>query len=910
MNKTIFAIVMMLMMLAVGVSAELCNETWSPCGGGCTATDMTSMFAGVTSFDTTIGNISGWNTSCVTDMSSMFSYATDFNQDISGWDTSSVTNMNSMFIVASSFNQDISSWDVSQVTAFYDMFSNAYVFNQSIGVWNTSSAVYMNGMFNTASAFNQDLSGWDTSNVVDMQYMFNTASAFNQNISGWDTSSVTTMNRMFAYATDFNQPIGSWDTGSVTTIEEMFIGATAFNQPIGSWNTSAVTNMHSVFYGNNVFNQNLSAWDITQVVTMDGMFSSVKLSTANYDSLLLGWASQIVQYDVVFDAGNSQYTSTGEVGGKNILLYDYGWVITDGGSEHCNETFAPCGGGCVATSMLGMFADTLNANELVGNISGWNTSCITNMGSMFANSDFNQDISGWDVSHVTYFVNMFYDTESVTAFNQNLGAWNISGVSEIGGMFYGVTLSTANYDNLLLGWSGQEVPYGLTFDGGNSQYTSAGLVGRDILEDTYNWTITDGGEVVSCAVCNETCSPCGGGCTATDMNGMFMGVTSFDTAVGNISGWNTSCVTDMRDMFRNSDFNQDISGWDTSSVTGMYQMFYGDAVFNQPLNSWDTSQVNQMSGMFWGATLFNQNLSAWNTSSVTDISRMFKNATSFNQPLDSWDTSQVWTMSEAFYRAYSFNQPLDSWNTSSVTSMRNMFWRASSFNQPLNSWDTSKVTDMTGMFAITPFNQDISGWNTGKVGYMTSMFSGATSFDQNLSLWDVRNVTTMQYMFSNDNLSTINYDSILIGWGGQAVKMNVLFNGGNSQYTIAGNASRGILTDTYNWTISDGGLVVCTPNWNCSLFDDCTLNVSECLAVTDLNTCGDMFSGNLSDYDEACVTTPITGYVPNYITGDIAGLTFDTMGSGLLVVVSMIGLVVLVNVVIYLFGRIKGGMRR
>ena len=43
------------------------------------------------------GHISLWDTSNVTDMSRMFEYATEFNQDIGNWDTSNVTNMRFMF---------------------------------------------------------------------------------------------------------------------------------------------------------------------------------------------------------------------------------------------------------------------------------------------------------------------------------------------------------------------------------------------------------------------------------------------------------------------------------------------------------------------------------------------------------------------------------------------------------------------------------------------------------------------------------------------------------------------------------------------------------------------------------------------------------------------------------------------
>lgn len=85
-----------------------------------------------------------------------------FNGDISRWNTSNVTDMSSMFY-DSKFQGDISNWDVSKVTTMNMMFSKS-VFNGDISRWNTSKVLNMAGMF-TSSVFNGDISGWDISKV-------------------------------------------------------------------------------------------------------------------------------------------------------------------------------------------------------------------------------------------------------------------------------------------------------------------------------------------------------------------------------------------------------------------------------------------------------------------------------------------------------------------------------------------------------------------------------------------------------------------------------------------------------------------------------------------------------------------------------------------------------------------------
>ena len=103
----------------------------------------------VTSARQTYGDIAGWNTSGVTDMSNLFcadggcgdkmkSAAASFNGNLSEWDVGKVTTLERTFSRANAFNSDISSWDVSRVENMEYAFYSANNFNADISRWNTS----------------------------------------------------------------------------------------------------------------------------------------------------------------------------------------------------------------------------------------------------------------------------------------------------------------------------------------------------------------------------------------------------------------------------------------------------------------------------------------------------------------------------------------------------------------------------------------------------------------------------------------------------------------------------------------------------------------------------------------------------------------------------------------------------
>ena len=64
-----------------------------------------------------------------------------------------------------------------------------------------------------------------------------------------------------------------------------------------------------------------------------------------------------------------------------------------------------------------------------------------------------------------------------------------------------------------------------------------------------------------------------------------------------------SKITDMSNLFEETDFNGDISGWDVSNVTNMSYMFCVCEAFNQDISNWDVSNVNNMSYIFNGCSI-------------------------------------------------------------------------------------------------------------------------------------------------------------------------------------------------------------------------------------------------------------------------------------------------------------------
>ena len=314
----------------------------------------------LTSIDTT-----GWDTSNITDMNSMFGSCNALTTlDVSKFNTSKVTNMDYMFGGCNTLtNLDVSKWDTSNVTDMNSMFADcSRLTSLDVSKWDTSKVTDMNSMFyDCYSLTSLDVSKWDISNVTNMNWMFGSCKALtNLDVSKWDTSKVTDMRDMFYGCNSLTAlDVSEWDTSKVTYMSRMFEGCnklTTIN--VSKWNTSNVTDMFGMFYGCNALRTlDVSKWNTSNVTDMRLMFSDCN-SLTNLD---------VSKWDT-----------------SNV------------------------------TGMNGMFGNCYKLTSL--DVSNWNTSKVTSMVQMFNRCDklTTIDISNWDTSKVKYFGMMFNNPNLTT----------------------------------------------------------------------------------------------------------------------------------------------------------------------------------------------------------------------------------------------------------------------------------------------------------------------------------------------------------------------------------------------------------------------------------------------------------------------------------------------------------------
>ena len=475
------------------------------------------------------------------------------------------------------------------------------------------------------------------------------------------------------------------------------------------------------------------------------------------------------------------------------------------------------------TNMEAMFMNAgKNATTFnMGDLSNWNVSNVEKMSSMFSSAGYSAttfnigNLSKWNTSKVTSMFYMFSNAgNNATSFNLSLTKWDTSNVTRMDGMFSSVGSKATTWSiGDLSGWNVSNVTNMCRMF-----YNSGGSVQKFNIGDLSGWVTSK----------------------VTDMSYMFSnaGLNATTWTIGTLTKWDVSNVTTMKGMFNNAGYKAttwnigDLKDWKTSKVTDMEAMFLfaGNSATTWnigTLQEWDVTKVTSMINMFWGAgqnaTTFKLNLTKWRTPQVTSMYSMFsyagEKATTWEiGNLKDWNVSNVTDMSYMFMFTGTKAQKWDigdisKWKTSSLTTIYNMFYfageNATTWNiGKLDGWDVSKVTNMRGAFLYagykaTTFTLDLTNWKVGNVTDMGGLFAyagySATTWSiGTLTSWDVSKVTDMGNMFAGAgrNAKTFNIGN-LSGWKvGNVIYMY-------SMFAEAGyNATTWTIGTLNNWDVS------------------------------------------------------------------------------------------------------------
>ena len=536
-------------------------------------------------------DLTGFNTSSVTDMSGMFYYTSVESLDLSSFDTSNVTDMSEMFACCFCIKSlELSSFDTSNVTDMSRMFEGWWHIPDYVDIsgFDTSKVTDMSGMFYFGGGEIFDLTNFDTSNVTNMYEMFGYSGFRTLDISSFDTSKVTDMSYMFICGPETIYVGPDWTT-------ELAVGSSMFEDCYGlkggegtlfdyrhddkeyahvdggvndpgyltfkdpqknkTYFDAETGTIHLKGKVEKVLPDGVDGWDVKHIIAEEGTILPADCS------YFIDGLSYIESIDLK-NADTSNVTDMSYMFSDSWLEWDAPELQYKGIKSLDLSNFDTSN----VTNMKGMFRLS-RIDEL--DLSSFNTSNVTDMSEMFERSSIKSvDLSSFDTSHVTDMSQMFWGCSQLSEID--LSSFDTSNVTDMKRMF--CDCSGLKECNL-------------------SGFNTANVTNT-------NEMFSDCRELEGIDVSSFDTSK------VTTMRYMFAGCSKLNSL--NISNFNTSNVDDMRGMFAWCyDLEAiDLSNLDTSNVTETGQMFECcNNLVSLDLSSFDTNNVTDFDSMFYNCCL-------------------------------------------------------------------------------------------------------------------------------------------------------------------------------------------------------------------------------------------------------------------------------------------------------------------
>ena len=237
------------------------------------------------------------------------------------WDTSNITNMSLSFRLTTSLSSlDLSGMDFTSCVNWGASATNGAFWQSGISSINLTNLLFNNSSFTFSSVFDScsnltTVSGFETldfSSCTEFSTVFyNCTSLTSINLVGLNFSSCTSFYRTFYGNTAFILlDVSNWTLNSVTNI--------------------SMSQMFRLCGTRNIVG--LDTWNIEKVNNFADFLVNSKITTSEYDALLIAWDAQNPVDGLAVNFGTSQYTLGGaSATARASLISTDLWTITDGG---------------------------------------------------------------------------------------------------------------------------------------------------------------------------------------------------------------------------------------------------------------------------------------------------------------------------------------------------------------------------------------------------------------------------------------------------------------------------------------------------------------------------------------------------------------------------------------------------
>jgi surface protein len=529
-------------------------------------------------------DLSGFDVGNVTNMERMFSYCTS-EINIDGWDTSKLTNASSLFYNFTNNNKylDLSVLDFSNITKSDNMFEGCNVDNIDIRNLNLNLTKLSALPFRSVKGTVLDLSNYDITGLTSTYYLCYFCGCKTIDLTNWKTTEVTDMKQTFYYCSDIQKIImPDWDMTNVTNTSNFFYSCSKLNYiDLSRSNDATIAKIATLV-------------PAQKLATYGQILIPADSSQANIDALIakywkpVGPRLDMTSCDIILELDEIKP-------GKSTKLYYYNqepWYGNDASVEYISsdESVATVDGNIITstgiegtTEIMARIADT---QEVIGSTT-------------------------LAVSEIDSYPNVikFRGTKSPGT-NDKI---------KVNGKTIGLNTGYVNYNALtdIYTYDAKAPITSVEFDGhGNSVSTRSCY--ELIKINTSNMTTMErmfsGQEYLAELDLSDFDTS-----KVTNMKYMFEACYTLKDL--DVSSFDTSNVTDMYGMFSycKSLTELDLSSFNTSNVTDMNNMFYQCSKLTQlDLSNFDTSNVNRMQYMFHGCnSLTSLNISNFDMSKCT-----------------------------------------------------------------------------------------------------------------------------------------------------------------------------------------------------------------------------------------------------------------------------------------------------